>query len=140
MDNNMKKMMILEHYQNPLNMDITNTEDYLEVNMNTPTCIDNLDYKVKIENNKIKDIKYDGEACAISTSSSSIMSELLVGKTIEEAKNIIDNFEKMINEEEYDKDVLKDANCYDEISKQPNRIKCATMPYEALKKILETSD
>lgn len=140
MDNNMKKMMILEHYQNPLNMDITNTEDYLEVKMNTPTCIDNLDYKVKIENNKIKDIKYDGEACAISTSSSSIMSELLVGKTIEEAKYIIGNFEKMINEEEYDKDVLKDANCYDEISKQPNRIKCATMPYEALKKILETSD
>ena len=140
MDNNMKKLMILEHYQNPLNMDITNTEDYLEVNMNTPTCIDNLDYKVKIENNKIKDINYDGEACAISTSSSSIMSELLVGKTIEEAKYIIDNFEKMINEEEYDKDVLKDANCYDEISKQPNRIKCATMPYEALKKILETSD
>lgn len=140
MDNNMKKMMILEHYQNPLNMDITNTEDYLEVKMNTPTCIDNLDYKEKIENNKIKDIKYDGEACAISTSSSSIMSELLVGKTIEEAKYIIGNFEKMINEEEYDKDVLKDANCYDEISKQPNRIKCATMPYEALKKILETSD
>ena len=139
MDNNMKKMVMLEHYQNPLNKGLENTDGYLKSNMNSPTCIDNLDFRVLIENDIIKDIKFDGEACAISTSSSSIMTDLLIGKTKEEAIRIINNFEKMINEEEYDEELLGEANCYNEISKQPNRIKCATLPYEGIKKILNNN-
>lgn len=136
MDNNMKKMIMMEHYQNPLNKGLDNTEDYLKSNMNSPTCIDNLDFRVLIEDGIIKDVKFDGEACAISTSSASIMTNLIIGKSIDEARNIINNFESMINEEEYDEKVLEEANCYNEISKQPNRIKCAILPYEGLKKIL----
>ena len=78
----------------------------------------------------------DGEACAISTSSASIMTELLKDKTIKEAEEIINNYENMIEERPYDKDVLGEANCYDEIYKQPNRKKCALLPYEGVKKIL----
>ena len=137
MDNNMKKMIMMEHYQNPLNKGIENTDNYLKANVNSPTCIDNLDFRVLLDNDVIKDIKFDGEACAISTSSASIMTELLIGKKIEEAKEIINNFEKMINEEKYDEEKLGEANCYNEISKQPNRIKCATLPYNGIKKILE---
>ena len=54
-----------------------------------------------------------------------------------EAKEIINNYKKTIEERSYDKDVLGEANCYDEIYKQPNRKKCALLPYEGVKKILE---
>ena len=76
MDNNTKKMIMLEHYQNPLNHGLINDEGYVKVNMNSKTCIDNLDFMYKIEDNVIKDVRFDGEACAISTSSSSIMTNL----------------------------------------------------------------
>jgi len=140
MDEHLKKSIIIEHYQNPLNKGLNNTEGYKTVNMNSKTCIDDLDFACKIENGVIKDIKFDGEACAISTSSASIMTQLVKGKTIDEVKKIIENYENMIDEKTYDKDLLEEANCYDEIYKQPNRKKCALLPYEGLKKILEMGD
>ena len=137
MDNNMKKMIMIEHYQNPHNKEKIENDKYLKSNINTPTCIDNLNFNLLLEDGIIKDIKFDGEACAISTSSSSIMTDLLIGKKVDEAKEIINNFEKMLKEEEYDRNVLEEANCYDEIYKQPNRIKCASLPYDGIKKIIE---
>lgn len=136
MDNNMKKMIMMEHYSNPLNKGLLEDDGYERVNMNSKTCIDNLDFMFKIEDGVIKDVRFDGEACAISTSSSSIMSELIKGKSIEEAKKIMENYERMIEEKTYDKELLGEANCYDEIYKQPNRKKCALLPYLGLKKIL----
>lgn len=137
MDEHLKRSIMIEHYQNPLNKGIIDADGYKRVNMNSKTCIDNLDFACKIENGVIKDFRFDGEACAISTSSASIMSELVKGKKIEEVKEIIENYENMINEKPYNKDLLEEANCYDEIYKQPNRKKCALLPYEGLKKIIE---
>lgn len=137
MDEHLKRSIMIEHYQNPLNKGLDDTLGYKKVNMNSKTCIDNLDFALKIEDGIIKDIKFDGEACAISTSSASIMTELLKGKKIEEAEEIIKNYENMIKERPYNKDLLEEANCYDEIYKQPNRKKCALLPYEGVKKVLE---
>ena len=136
MDEHLKRSIMIEHYQNPLNKGLDNTNDYKKVNMNSETCIDNLDFACKVENGIIKDIKFDGEACAISTSAASIMTELLLGKTVSDANKIIENYENMIEERPYDKDLLKEANCYDEIYKQPNRKKCALLPFYGMKKIL----
>ena len=136
MDEHLKRSIMIEHYQNPLNKGLDNTNDYKKVNMNSETCIDNLDFACKVENGIIKDIKFDGEACAISTSAASIMIELLIGKTVSDANKIIENYENMIEERPYDKDLLKEANCYDEIYKQPNRKKCALLPFYGMKKIL----
>ncbi len=137
MDEHLKRSIMIEHYQNPLNKGLDDTLGYKKVNMNSKTCIDNLDFALKIEDGIIKDIKFDGEACAISTSSASIMTELLKGKKIEEAEEIINNYENMIEERPYNKNLLEEANCYDEIYKQPNRKKCALLPYEGVKKVLE---
>lgn len=140
MDQNLKRSIMIEHYQNPLNKNLDNTEKYEKVNMNSSSCIDNLDFAVKIENGVIEDIKFDGEACAISTSASSIMTELVKGKKINDVKKIIENYENMINEKPYDKNILEEACVYDEIYKQPNRKKCALLPYNALKKVIERID
>jgi nitrogen fixation NifU-like protein len=90
----------------------------------------------KIEDGKIVDIRFDGEACAISTSATSIMIKLLIGKTKEEIINILDNYEKMIDNKEYDSSVLEELNVYDEIYKQPNRRTCALLPFKHLREII----
>ena len=136
MDQNLKKDIMIEHYNNPINKGLIDDDSYYKVNMNSESCIDDLDFMIKIEDDKIKDIRFDGEACVISTSASSIMMNLIIGKTIKETLNIIDNYEAMINEKKYDENVLGEANVFDEIYKQANRKKCALLPFEALKKVL----
>ena len=136
MDPIMKREIILEHYQNPINKGKTDEVGYITINTNNESCIDNLDIMYKIEDGIIKDICFDGDACAISTSATSIMINSLIGKTKEEALNILENYEKMINEEEYDSEVLGELNVYDEIYKQPNRKNCALLPFNSLRKIL----
>ena len=119
MDSNMKRSIILDNYQD--------TSDYIKINSNNVSCIDNIDIYVKLEGDKITDIKYYGEACVIAMSSSSILCKMLIGKTIEEAKKILDNYFRMIEEDEYDKEILGEAQVYDDIYKQPARKTCATL-------------
>ena len=135
MDKELKRAIIMENYSNPINR--KRMEGYETANTRNSSCIDNIDLYVDIKDNVIKDITFEGEACAISISSTSIMINNLIGKTIDEAKEYIKNFENMINEKAYDKDLLKEAVVYDEIYKQANRKTCALLPYEGIKKIID---
>ena len=137
MDSNIRREIIMDNYQDPMNKGLIDDNSYLKVNTNSESCIDNLDFMMKIEDGKVLDIRFDGEACAISTSATSIMIRSLIGKTIEEAKEILTNYQKMINEEEYNSDVLGELNVYDEICKQPNRKNCALLPSVAIHKMLK---
>ena len=130
-------MIILENYQNPKNRGLIDNDEYKLINTNSESCIDQVDLQIKIDDGVIKDIRFDGEACAICTSSTSIMINSLLNKTIKEAKNIIDNFENMIEEKEYDRDILKEAIVYNDISKQPNRKKCALLTWQGMKQLIE---
>lgn len=137
MDQNLKRTIILENYQNPMNKGLIDDDSYIKVNMNNESCIDEIDLMVKIIEDKIVDIRFDGEACAICTSATSVMLKILIGKTLSEAKAIYDNYEKMINEDEYDEELLNEAIVYEDISKQPNRKKCALLPWWGIKKIID---
>ena len=137
MDPILKREIILDNYQNPKNKGLVDDNNYITIKSNNESCIDDLDIQYKIEKGIITDIHFDGEACAISTSATSIMIRMLIGKTIEEAKIILENYENMINENEYDKHLLEELNVYDEIYLQPNRKKCAFLPFTSLKKIIE---
>ncbi len=136
MDNNIKRAIILDNYENPYNKGLTNNKEYDIVNANNSSCIDNLDLEIKIENNIIKDMHFDGEACAISTSSTSILLKLLIGKNIDEALKIINEYENMIDEKEYDENILEEAVVYSDTYKQPSRKKCALLSYVAIKEYL----
>ncbi len=137
MDEELKRAIILDNYSNPMNKREVNDDSYLKANTNNESCIDNLDIYVKIEDDKIVDICFNGEACAISTSSTSIMIKNLIGKTISEAKEYVNIFEHMVNEEPYDEEKLNDAVVYEDIYKQKNRVKCAFLPYAGIKKIID---
>ena len=136
MDSNLKREIILDNYQDPMNRGLIEDNSYLKVNTNSESCIDNLDFMMKIEDGKVKDIRFDGEACAISTSATSIMIRSLIGKNINEVKKILINYQKMVNEEEYDEELLGELNVYNEICKQPNRKNCALLPSVAINKML----
>ena len=135
-DKDIKRSIILDNYQNPNNKRVSGT-DYIKINTRNVSCIDNLNIYLKIENDIIKDVSFEGEACVISISSTNILTNLLIGKTKEEGIYLIDNYLKMINEEEYDKEVLKELLVFDDTSRQPSRIKCATLSANGIKKFLE---
>ncbi len=139
-DEDLRREIILDNYQNPYNKELVNDSSYIIENTNNESCIDNIDIQMKLENDIIKDMRFDGEACAISTSATSIVLKKLIGKSVGEARKILENYKKMINEEEYDKELLGELLVYSEISKQPNRITCALLPYTAICKMLNRLD
>lgn len=136
MDSELKREIIFDNYKEPANRGLVDDSSYLKANTHSDSCIDNLDFMMKIEDGIVKDIRFDGEACAISTSLSSIMIKSFIGKTVEEVKTILTNYVDMINEKEYDSKLLGELNVYDEISKQPNRKNCALLPMQAVEKML----
>lgn len=137
MDKELKREIILDNYNNPFNKGVPNDDSYIMINTNNESCIDNLDIYFKVENGKIVDVYFNGEACAISTSATSIINRIILNKTKDEIKEIVDNYKNMINELSYDKEVLKDLIVYDDIYLQPNRKTCALLPVKAIEKILE---
>ena len=133
MDKDMKRSIILDNYQNSQNrLRHDNDSNYLKLNSRNISCIDNIDLYIKLNNDVIEDITFEGEACVISISSTSIMTNLLKGKTITEAIEIIKNFDNMIEEKDYNDKLLEEAIVYDDISKQPSRKKCATLSWHGL--------
>lgn len=137
MNQNLKRSIILENYQNPTNKGLIEDDSYILVNTNNESCIDEINLMVKIEDGIIVDAKFDGEACAICTSSTSIMINTIIGKTLEEAKEIYTNFVYMLDEKEYNEEILESAIVYDDIYKQPNRKKCALLPWWGLEKAIK---
>ncbi len=138
MDNEMKRSIILDNYSDAKNRGIPDkVDDYIVINSNNQSCIDNINIYVKLDDDKISDIKFEGEACVIAISSTSILSNMLIGKTIDEAKEILKNYFSMIEEAPYDKDLLGEANVYEDMYKQPSRKTCATLFARGIGKIFE---
>ncbi len=139
-DPSILRELIMDHYQYPHNHNLTDGEGYNSVHMASDSCIDDITVQSKIENGKIEDIRFDGVACTISTASTSMMTDLLKGKTIDEAKAIINEYFNMIDAKEYDPDVLEEAVAMKNVYKQANRIKCATIGWKAINQMIEESE
>ena len=105
-----------------------------------PSCGDDIDIEVKIENGVIQDLAYTGSGCAISQASTAMMAELLQGQTVEEALRLCRLFLDMIrgkvtNEAQLEE--LEAAITLKDISKMPVRVKCATLGWHTLEMALE---
>ncbi len=133
----MMREIIMDHYTHPRNKKETDDIRYQTVYMDSTSCIDKVYVQVLIEDNIIKDALWHGVGCAISTASTSIMTELLKGKTVDEANNILKNYFNMINEQEFDESVLDEAIVFMNTSRQPARIKCATIGFRGVDQILK---
>jgi nitrogen fixation NifU-like protein len=140
MDQNLKREIILENYQNPKNKGLIEGKDYIFQNMDSKSCIDQINLMVKVNDGKVEDIHFDGEACAICTSSTSIMIKEAMNKPVSEVKEIIDNFKNMIDEKEFDSEKLGEAIVYEDIKYQPNRKNCALLAWYGLEKALDKKE
>lgn len=129
--------LIMDHYQYPRNHGLVDDSSYASCHMASDSCIDDITVQSKIVDGVIKDIRFDGVACTICTASTSMMSELLKRKTTDEAKKIMDNYFNMMEEKPYDEDMLEEAIAMCNVHKQANRIKCATIGWKAMKKMME---
>lgn len=136
MDSNEKRNIILKNYQDNTNRKDIEDKNYIKINSRNTSCIDNINIYIKFNNNEIEDIKFNGEACVIAISSTVTLINNLIGKDKDEALNIINNYEKMVDGLEYDKELLNELVAFDDISKQPSRKICATLASRKIKELL----
>ena len=137
MDSNLRREIIVDNYQNPVNRKKIDDDSFVVASIISDSCIDNITLFVKFKGDIIEDIYFDGEACAITTSATSIMIKMLIGKSIDYANKLMENYYNMIDEKDYDENLLGELNAYSEIYMQPNRKKCAIFPFETLKKVIK---
>ena len=130
--------LIMEHSMNSYNKKELKDADYCEVGHN-PNCGDEITLELKLNGDIIEDMAFTGHGCAISQASTSIMIDTLKGKTIEEAKEIVETFIEMIKRETTDEkelEKLEDAIAFRNVANMPARVKCALLAWHTIEDIL----
>ena len=130
--------IIMEHSMNSYNKKELEKCDLCEKGHN-PNCGDEIELQVKMNGDIIEDIAFSGQGCAISQASTSIMIDTLKGKTIKEAKQIIETFIGMIKREitdEKELEKLEEAIALKNVSNMPARVKCALLAWHTVEDIL----
>ena len=134
--------LIMEHSMNSYNKKKLNNADFCEIGHN-PNCGDEISLELKLNGDIIENMAFSGHGCAISQASTSIMIDTLKGKTIKEAKEIIETFIKMIKREIKDEETLEkleDAIAFRNISNMPARVKCALLAWHTIEEILNKNE
>ncbi|MDO5500522.1 MAG: SUF system NifU family Fe-S cluster assembly protein [Propionibacteriaceae bacterium] len=127
--------IILDHYRAKHHSGLR--EPYgAEVHHVNPSCGDELTLRVELAGDRVADVSYAGEGCSISQASTSIMSDLVIGKTLAEAFELHDEFKVMMDSRgkyEPDEDQFEDAIAFVGVARFPARIKCALLGWEAFR-------
>jgi len=146
-DKDLAKEIIIDHYENPSNKiadkELTKQDKdlvkkgYDKGHNDSPSCIDNIDSYVLVKNGIVVDAKFGGIGCAICTSSTDLVAEAIIGKSLKDAKAFIKNYFNMILKEPYDEEALGKLIIYKDVNKQANRVKCALTGVQAIAKALK---
>ena len=129
--------LIMEHSMNSYNKKNLGEADYCRMGHN-PNCGDEIEIQVKLNGDIIEDMSFTGHGCAISQASTSIMIDVLKGKTIKEAKDIIQTFIDMIKRETKSEEELKkleDAIAFKNVANMPARVKCALLAWHTMEEL-----
>ncbi|MEU6134247.1 Fe-S cluster assembly sulfur transfer protein SufU [Nocardioides sp. NPDC047086] len=131
----MYQEIILDHYKNPHGKGLRDPFE-AEVHHVNPTCGDEITLRVHVDGGKIEDISYDALGCSISQASASVLNDLVVGKTVDEAMVVHEEFLRLMQgkgQVEPDEDILEDGIAFAGVAKFPARIKCALLSWMAWK-------
>ncbi|MBN6040740.1 Fe-S cluster assembly sulfur transfer protein SufU [Amycolatopsis sp. 195334CR] len=131
----MYQEIILDHYKNPHGRGLREPFDAESFQVN-PTCGDEVTLRVKLDGTTVADISYEGQGCSISQASTSVLNDLVVGHTVEEAMTTLDAFVELMQgrgQVEPDEDVLEDGIAFAGVAKYPARVKCALLGWMAFK-------
>ena len=137
--------IILDHGKNPRNL--RKTENFnKDAKGHNPLCGDKVHIFLKLnDNKKLEDISFEGQGCAISMASASIMTDLLKGKEEKDVKEIVYDFLEMIKEkDEIKTKLLKEDEktklmCLSGVKQYPMRVKCATLSWHTLTSAIDKS-
>lgn len=127
--------VILDHYKHPHHKGLSNEKD-AQVHHVNPSCGDEVTLNISVSGGIVTDISWDGIGCSISQASTSIMSELVIGKTVAESYRVMDHFSQLMSSKgtlKGDEDILEDAVALAGVSKFPARVKCALLGWMAFK-------
>jgi len=130
--------LILDHSKKPRNfgpMDVANAtaEGY------NPLCGDKITVQLKLENDVIREVGFQGSGCAISTASASLMTESLKGRTREEAEHLFQGFHDLLTGEKQAPAELGKLAVFSGVREYPMRVKCATLAWHTLRAALHNS-
>lgn len=131
--------LIMEHNMSKRNRRELESCDLCEKGHN-PSCGDEIEIKLKYNGDIIEDIAFTGKGCAISQASTSMMIDLVKGKSKSEAKELIETFIAMIKREIKDEEkleILEDAMVLQNISNMPARVKCAVLAWHTLEEMMK---
>ncbi len=131
----MYQEIILDHYRNPHHKGLKDPFD-VEVHHVNPTCGDEVTLRVQVRDGIVQDVSYDGQGCSISQASTSVMTDLVMGKPVTDALSTSEVFLELMQSRgtiEPDEDVLEDAIAFAGVSKYPARVKCALLGWMAWK-------
>lgn len=132
---NLYQEVILDHYKNPQHKKLSTDFD-AQVHHINPSCGDEITLNVKLNGQIVESVTWDGVGCSISQASVSILTDLLIGKTLDQAETISNSFMHLMQSkgtEKGDEDILEDAVALAGVSQYPARIKCALLGWMAFK-------
>jgi nitrogen fixation NifU-like protein len=132
---NLYQEVILDHYKNPQHKKLSSTYD-AQVHHINPSCGDEITLNVTLSGQIVSDVSWDGVGCSISQASVSILSDLVLGKTLAQAQEISDSFMTLMQSkgtQTGDENLLEDAVALAGVSQYPARIKCALLGWMAFK-------
>jgi nitrogen fixation NifU-like protein len=127
--------IILDHYRNPHHAGLREPYE-AEVHHVNPTCGDEVTLRVHLDGSTVSDVSYDAEGCSISQAAASVMSDLVIGRPLEEALSTHESFLALMQgkgQVEPDEDVLEDGIAFAGVAKFPARVKCALLSWMAFK-------
>ncbi|MBI9009131.1 MAG: SUF system NifU family Fe-S cluster assembly protein [Tenericutes bacterium] len=131
---NLYREVIMDHYKSPRNKGLVEDAEYKLFRIKNPSCGDDITIQTKVENGIVTDCRQIGHGCSISMASASVLTEIMIGKTLEEAKNIADNYLNMVSNKEFDTELdLEEAAVFSGVRQFPARIKCASIAWVAFK-------
>ena len=131
----MYQEIILDHYKRPHRRGLREPFDAESFQIN-PTCGDEVTLRVVIKDATVADVSYDALGCSISQAATSVLTELVVGRTVPDAFAVQEEFLRLMQskgETEPDEEVLQDAVAFAGVSRYPSRIKCALLGWMAWK-------
>ena len=131
--------MILDHNRNPRNFLQVPAGANCHAHGFNPVCNDEFTVHLKVTNNIVEDVGFEGSGCAISTASASMMTECIKGKTVTEARTLFQDMHNLLTDEGQAGDVGK-LQVLAGVHEYPMRIKCATLPWHTLRAALEGND
>ena len=131
------RTVIMDNYKNPKNKGLLKTDKYHFVHLNNASCGDDMNVEINIQDGVVSEIHHDGKGCSICCSSASVMSDVLKGKTVDEAHELINDFYEMVKgNEPKNEEALGEAIAYMGVRDFPARIKCATLSWKAVEQAI----